>query len=290
MINSPLSLGLLGYPLDHSLSPLLHTTALRSLNIPGEYRLFPAQDENILQDYFQQMRRGLIHGLNITIPWKITAIQLLDQVSDTAMKIGAVNTVYIEKGQLIGENTDVQGFHEEIAEIFGSPDQISNNKALILGAGGAARASAWSLGKMGWEVTIAARRLAQAQELTQNYSSLHGKFLAIELAQNQLAEQSPNLIINATPVGMAPENEENPWPEELALPKDAVVFDLIYNPPETNLLATARANSHRAINGTGMLVSQAAAAFQLWTGIQPPRHIMAEELNNALSKIQRSSA
>ncbi len=287
MTNPKWTFGLIGHPVEHSFSPYLHATALEACAFVGEYQLFPAPDEQSLQTQLNQMREGRIHGLNITIPWKESILNYLDQVSDTVKEVGAVNTVYSREGQLIGENTDVPGFKEDILTFLSSHPASQTKQALVLGAGGAARAAAFALCQLGWRVTIAARRISQAQKIQVDFKALKQPLQAIELSASSLAVQLPNLLVNATPVGMAPICDESPWPEGLPLPRNAMVYDLIYNPPMTPLLSTAHVLGLPTKNGAGMLVSQAAASFTLWTGRMPPKDKLVSAMSDALKEYQR---
>src|ERR1044071_4639542 len=162
-------LGLIGYPLSHSLSPQLHTAALRSCSLKGGYSLFPIppEDEQGLKDLLKRVRAGELQGLNVTIPHKQNVIPFLDELTPTAQAIGAVNTIYLYNNRLIGENTDAPGFLSDLHGFLG--DQKSSTvhclSSLVLGAGGSARAIVYALLHHGWDVTIAARRREQAKQL-----------------------------------------------------------------------------------------------------------------------------
>jgi shikimate dehydrogenase len=287
MNKTPLMLGLLGYPVEHSLSPVLHKTALTELGLNGDYQLFSVPEPLMLEDYCVKMRHGLIHGLNITIPWKTRIIDSLDKLTQAAHEIGAVNTIFLQDGKLIGDNTDAIGFKEDLIASFGLQFVNTPKIALILGAGGAARAVCWTLCRLGWKVHIAARRLDQAQAVQSDFSGLSCQIKTSELSPAGLAGLSPELLINTTPVGMNPNCNASPWPKGLPLPRRTRFYDLVYYPAETQLLLNARANGHLTNNGAGMLISQAAASFQLWTGHEPPRKMMSEALHQAVSNIER---
>ncbi len=284
-------LGLTGYPLGHSLSPGIHKLALAACGLQGEYTLFPIHpdDLNGLKALLARLRAGELHGLNVTIPHKQAVVPLLDELTPAAAAIGAVNTIYMRQNKLIGANTDAPGFLADlkrfIASIPNGASKISARKsALVLGAGGAARAVVYALVNDGWQVTVAARRLEQAQELARQYASrLTPYTLRITNYASRFTPYesritpptSPNLpeaalIVNATPLGMAPHTDASPWPAGLPFPPQAIVYDLVYNPQETKLVSEARAAGLPAVTGLGMLVEQAALAFELWTGCLPP--------------------
>nr|NIP17440.1 shikimate dehydrogenase [Xanthomonadales bacterium]NIX12230.1 shikimate dehydrogenase [Xanthomonadales bacterium] len=185
------------------------------------------------------------------------------QLTPTAQAIGAVNTIVSKNGALTGDNTDAPGFLHDLERLIGEEDQ-GDGHALILGAGGSAKAVAYALYNAGWEVTVAARRIEQAQALARRY--------AFSTAAFELPEAGPfTLIINTTPLGMTPNEHTSPWPIGRPLPPNAAVYDLVYNPSETKLVREARAAGLRAATGAGMLIEQAALSFETWTGCSPPR-------------------
>jgi shikimate dehydrogenase len=315
-------LGLIGYPLGHSLSPKIHAAALDACGLEGEYALYPIvpDDSAGLKNLLARVRSGEIHGLNVTIPHKQNVIPLLDELTPTAQAIGAVNTIYFRNDHLIGDNTDAPGFLADLRKFLASVDQQENfpsvtpalapganvarrvvsptkqsprtvrgllredhprndegtetprhgeKNALVLGAGGSARAVVYALVNDGWHVTIAARREEQAHQLAASYSSRQLQITNYEEFIFHLS--SFILVINATPLGMTPNTDASPWPENLSFPRHAAIYDLVYNPRETKLVRDARAASLPATTGLGMLIEQAALAFEMWTGYAPPR-------------------
>lgn len=290
------NLGLVGYPLGHSLSPFIHHASLSACGLQGDYRLYPippfqAADKG-LEELTEKVRSGELRGLNITIPYKQTIIPYLDDLTPTASAIGAVNTLYAVESRLIGDNTDAPGFYSDLQSRL--PGVIGFSRAIVLGAGGSARAVVYALLQAGWELTVAARRLSQAQDLINSLQSASaqlppgavasqhpaGMLQAIVLSQDSLSRylsqaarhvQGEVLIVNATPLGMAPETATTPWPPAISFPSRAMLYDLVYNPAETILLETARSQGIPSVNGLGMLVEQAALSFERWTGYQPSR-------------------
>jgi shikimate dehydrogenase len=273
-------LGLLGFPLAHSVSPRLHGAALEASGNQGTYRLYPidpAALEAQLPPLMERLRSGSLGGLNVTIPHKQAIVPYLDRLSPAASAIGAVNTLYTVGGLLVGENTDAPGFWADVQKL-GLPE---TGLALVLGAGGAARAVVYALRNAGWQVHVAARRLAQAQAVTAHFSPTaganeHHPLMACALDGNLLEAlpHPPDLIVNATPLGMLPDVEGSPWPAGLAFPPAARVYDLVYKPARTRFIAQAQAHRLVATNGLGMLVEQAALAFELWTGEPADREAM----------------
>ena len=254
-------LGLVGYPLGHSRSPELHRGFLRACGLEGEYRLYlvPPDEEDALRRLLNSVRRGEIHGLNVTIPHKKRAAELADRLTPAAEAIGAVNTLWAENGVLWGDNTDAPGFWWDLKERW--PAAVRGGLALVLGAGGAARAVVYALSVHGWRVTVTARRREQAASLCARRGCT-----VVEWDERAEAAASANLVVNATPVGMHPNDKESPLPAETRWNAATAVYDLIYNPPVTALVAAAREAGAPAFTGFGMLVQQARLAFSRWTG------------------------
>ncbi|MCE9645917.1 MAG: shikimate dehydrogenase [Chloroflexi bacterium] len=262
-----IQLGLTGYPVRHSLSPKIHAAALKACGLDGDYSLFPIapDDKQELEELLSRVRSGRLTGLNVTIPHKQNVIEFMDDLTPAARAIGAVNIVYLRGNRLVGDNTDAPGFLSDLNKFIGHQKLGMGKSALVLGAGGSARAVVYALMDDGWKVTIAARRIEQAGELVLQF----GKVDAVELNFQTLQSSIVPLIVNTTPVGMAPNMDQSPWPENLPFP-NASVYDLIYHPSETKLVRNARAQGLKATTGLGMLVEQAALGFELWTGCQLP--------------------
>lgn len=273
-----LRLGLTGWPLGHSLSPRLHQAALTALDLAGEYRLYPVpplpEGRGDLAELVQQVRHGRLHGLNVTIPHKQNVLPLLDELTPAARAIGAVNTLYRQAGRLVGHNTDAPGFLADLERLgFAGPTSGPRPKALVLGAGGGARAVCCALAQAGWQVCITARRFEQASALAAGLSA--NSWAASALTYQPASLLLPfSLIINTTPVGMYPDVQASPWPDGIPFPAGAAVYDLVYNPPETALVRAARDAGLPAATGLGMLVEQAALAFEIWSGRPVPRLVL----------------
>jgi shikimate dehydrogenase len=268
--------GLIGYPVEHSLSPRLHTAALAAAHLDGDYLLIPiANDEHRgeqLAEVIQRVRSGELDGLNVTTPHKQNVIPMVDELSPAAQQIGAVNTIVRKHGRVLGDNTDGRGFMHDLVQQFEGINH-SAKKALVFGAGGSARAVVYALLNDGWQVIIYARRQLQAEELA-NYFSNPGQRVQTVSTWAEIEKPSFDLAVNCTPVGMNPIPGQSPWPDGERFPPEVCIYDLVYSPRETRLVWQARASHIRACNGLGMLVEQAALAFELWTGIIPDRAAM----------------
>lgn len=276
MSGKQFALGLIGWPLEHSLSPVIHIAALRSCELQGEYRPYPIpplpEGAQALRAILDDVRAGRIDGLNVTIPHKQSVVPQLDHLTPVARAIGAVNTILRDGEDLIGDNTDMEGFLRDLASVL-SP-RVGG--ALILGAGGAARAVVYGLCKTKWKVWVASRRLDQATELVNSISGLcisPVSPISLEIGEIEPITPEITLIVNATPLGMAPNLDTSPWPLE-SFPVDAMIYDLVYVPEETALVRSAYENGLRATTGLGMLIEQAALAFELWTGQQASKSAM----------------
>ena len=266
-------LGLIGYPLEYSLSPKIHSAALNAFGLEGNYSLFPIRpdDKQSLRNLLARVCGKEIAGLNVTIPHKQDVIQLLDELTPTAKVIGAVNTIYLKEDKLIGDNTDALGFLIDLNRlIYNQKSKIENHKsAIVLGAGGAARAVVYALITDGWNVAVVARRIEQTK-------SLAGSFKNMNITDNisNINLLNTSLIVNATSIGMMPNIDQSPLPEKTQLHQDVFVYDLVYNPTVTKLVNDVRAQGLNATTGLGMLIEQAALSFQIWTNYDPPRDIL----------------
>ena len=273
------SLGLTGYPLGHSRSPKIHIAALDALNLKGTYRLYPLHPidarANSISKLVDRIRVGKILGLNITIPYKQRIMSYTDDLTPTARAIGAVNTIFIKDGKLIGDNTDGPGFWVDLNRRLGILGKAETN-ALILGAGGSARAVAFMLLKAGLNVIIAARRESQTKEVLSQFPDYADRISVQDIRSLEHLDPQPDLVVNTTPVGMQPRIHASPWPENVPLPENAAFYDLVYNPIETKLVKAAREKGHEAATGLGMLVEQAALSFERWTGLTAPRDVMMD--------------
>ncbi len=273
--------GLLGYPLSHSVSPAMHNAAFTALDLPGRYKLLETPAEE-LAAVVARLRQEAWMGANVTIPHKARVMALLDEIDSSAAGIGAVNTIVRHDNHLIGYNTDVTGFQVDLrshcVEIDGDP-------VIVLGSGGAARAVTAALIPGGARISYITPLVNEAGQLIEDLvtpSGAQAQILPWEDAS--FAGADGRLVVNATPVGMSPEVEACPWPDDIPLPAGAFVYDLVYNPAETMLMKRACAEGLRTGSGLGMLVEQGALAFELWTGVTPSREIMTAAAQKALER------
>lgn len=277
--------GLLGWPVEHSMSPAMHNAAFREAGLNYTYVPFPVQPEHLAKAV-DAIRALNLAGANVTIPHKVAVMQYLDEIDEDAQKIGAVNTIVNVQGRLVGYNTDGQGFIRSLAE---QGIGVKAAKVVLLGAGGAARAVVEALLSAGAaSVTIAARSGDKANHLAGHYSSpaVTGIDWQSDVLTRRLAEC--DLLINATPLGMAPAVEKIPpvnWP---ALASQTIVCDLIYNPLMTRFLQQAKERGHQVVTGEGMLAGQGALAFQIWTKTAAPYDVMAGNLLQQLKEQQEN--
>jgi shikimate dehydrogenase len=229
----------------------------------------------------KKLRSGELHGLNVTIPHKETVTSRLDHLTAAAAAAGAVNTIYWDGTALVGENTDVPGFLAGLAELPLS----SQDAALVLGAGGAARAVVSALALSWRRIFITTRRLDQAKAVAEQIFAVSRpdaaglqavEIVPLPFVAAALGEATArcNLIVNATPIGMSPEISASPWPGHLPFPASAAVYDLVYNPRDTAFIQSARRAGVPAVGGLTMLVEQAALSFERWTGQHASRTAM----------------
>lgn len=250
--------GLIGHPISHSRSPVLHEKAFQSTGINGTYLSFDVPGSDDLLHLPEVMNAYDIRGLNVTIPYKVSVMEILDRCDNQAESIGAVNTILNRDGKLIGYNTDIDGL---IGAFKHAVINISSSKALIVGAGGAARAAAVFLKQQNCEVDVTCRDNEKGQQFAHAFNSSF-------MANSNLDKQSYDVIINCTPLGMQGFPSELPVPEEL-ITSEQVVMDMVYEPMRTPLLQTADRKGAVSISGRDMLVFQARESFRIWTGEEP---------------------
>jgi shikimate dehydrogenase len=277
-------LGLVGYPVSHSLSPKIQNAALKHFGLEGDYSLFPVRpdDKQGLKELIECVRSGEISGLNVTIPHKQNVMEFLDELTPVAKAIGALNIIYRRQDKLVGDNTDAPGFLADMKKFVNKETgKQGNRNALVLGAGGSARAVVYALLNDSWKVTIAARRIEQAKQLALSFPNYKLRISNIE-SLNLETFQPANfqLLVNTTPLGMSPNIDQSPLPADISLPEETIVYDLIYNPRQTKLVRDARLHGLQATTGLGMLVEQAALGFELWTGYNPPREVLWNAAEN----------
>ncbi len=256
--------GLIGNPVSHSISPIIHNTLFKEMNFNSVYVPFKVDNIN---DFMREFRGLDVKGYSVTIPHKESVMGCLDTIDSMAKKIGAVNTVVNRDGQLVGFNTDCEAAVKTLegvnqVSVKDTKDEyLKGKKVVLLGAGGAARAIAFGLKECGAQITIINRNYERAQSLASDVGCLFRKF-------NDLEAIEADILVNATPVGMFPAVNETPVLKNKLKPP-MVVFDTIYNPIETKLLRDAKSQGCKIVGGLPMFVRQAAAQFKLWTGQVP---------------------
>jgi len=279
-------IGLLGHPIKQSYSPFIHNVAFQFKNIDYIYLPF-----DVVTDELEIALKGAVtlgmNGLNVTIPHKVKIIDFLDDLSEESSMIGAVNTITIEQGSLKGYNTDVHGILETLSQF---KDEINGEQVTIIGAGGGARASIFTLIRYfkPKEINIINRTLQRAETLQVYFydKMRYDNIKSAELFPPDLVEtfKSSKLIINASPIGMFPAIEDSPTNLEESFHKDQIVFDMVYNPTETKLISIAKNQGAKVFGGLTMLVHQAAKSFELWTGEEMPIEKLSHSLELMIKK------
>jgi shikimate dehydrogenase len=264
-------IGVIGKNIENSLSPLFHNQIILKYSLNFCYLPFQVAETD-LSKAIQGIKALNIRGVNITFPYKEKAIKFLDEVEESARRIGAVNTIVNNKGILIGYNTDVIGFKKSLQE--DGKFTVKKKKAVILGAGGAARAVVYALLEEEIEeICIFNRTLEKAKKIKQNLSSFFPKscISVFPLEGEDLKDkiEKAHLLVNATSLGMPPRVDNTPLPNEKIFHPNLLVYDLIYHPVRTLFLRQAERAGAKIINGLPMLVYQGIESFYLWTGLKP---------------------
>lgn len=255
----------IGWPVSHSLSPRLHGFWLNHYNIPGTYGILPIKPEDLAHSVGDLFHQNYV-GFNVTVPHKQSICDLLDERDESARKIGAVNLVIIDReGRLHGRNTDAYGFAQNLLTGGFKP---AGGKAVVIGAGGAARAVIVALIDLGFDnITLTNRTAAHADELAQTFTSPACKIITAPWRDAARALADAQLLVNTTSLGMVGQPALTLPLDQL--PTDATVTDIVYAPLETGLLREARERGHKTIDGLGMLLHQARPAFAAFFGHQP---------------------
>jgi len=259
--------GILGNPVSHSLSPVMHNAAFAATRINGVYLPFPAPD---IVEAVIGIRALGVQGASVTIPHKEKVMELLDSIDPVAKKIGAVNTIVRSDDILSGFNTDWLGATSALEEQI----SLSGRKVVILGAGGSARAIGFGMQEKGADFILASRTESRGRALA---DELDCSWISL----TNTAELRGDVLINATSVGMVPEIENSPVVDSV-LPRFQVVMDIVYAPLKTRLLTTAEKAGCEIINGLEMLLYQGVAQFEMWTGDKAPVNVMRKALLEAL--------
>ncbi|MBN2062459.1 MAG: shikimate dehydrogenase [Deltaproteobacteria bacterium] len=262
--------GVVGHPLRHSLSPVMHNTAFEVTQLNAVYVAFDAEN---IKDFICGVRAFGVRGVSVTIPYKSRVIKMLDELDETAEKIGAVNTIVNRDGRLIGFNTDAIGAFEALEEKI----PVQGKSCIIIGAGGAARAIGYILKEKGVDLRITNRSRKRGEEFADLLSC---PFIPMDRIEGADAD----IIVNATPVGMFPEVDRCPVPAK-TFKKGMIVMDVIYNPLKTRLLSAAESRGCFVINGISMFIRQGAEQFRLWTGLEPPLEEMRQAVLRGLQTV-----
>ncbi len=275
--------GIFGYPIRHSISPPMHQAAFDYAEISASYEAWETHPD-ALAEGVSRLRGELYLGANVTVPHKQAVMEYLDEVDDLARRIGAVNTIVNSDGRLLGTNTDAEGFITSL-KVHGEVDPAGLDVVLV-GAGGAARAAAHALADAGvGTLTIANRTLDRAQALTNELEvqGVHTQAMGLSDSGYAAACSRADLLINSTSVGMlhGPAEDSSPVPDG-AISSESVVYDMVYNPPDTPLLKAAENAGARVVGGLPMLVYQGAAAWSRWTGKEAPADVMFKAARLAL--------
>lgn len=270
-------LGLIGYPIKHSLSPWIHETFLEKTNLKGTYSIIEIEERSFAEE-IEKLKKRDIDGFNVTVPYKEKIIPFLDEIDPQASAIGAVNTVQNKDGKWIGYNTDGIGYMRSLISKYPELKKDKNIAILLLGAGGAAKGILHALVENGYtNITIANRSLDRASELAKANGQI--EILPLNDAEANLAAYS--LIIQTTSVGMKP-NVDRSIISLANVRKGAIVSDIVYQPLVTNFLKEASFHGARIHFGHTMLLYQAQYAFEIWTGIKPEIGTMDDELKTIL--------
>lgn len=272
--------GLIGWPISHSVSPVMHNAAFAELRMNWRYVPLPVRAERVGAAVAGVRALGL-RGVNVTVPHKQAVMPFLDRWSPAAAAIGAVNTIIVgEEGELLGDNTDAAGF---VTDLRANGVDPAGKRVLVIGAGGSARAIVYGLAEAGCDsLVLLNRTLDKAESLLVAMREL---FPAVPMTARPfpdgVAESAADaeLIVNCTSLGMSPNLEGLPWDEEIEFSPQQTVYDLVYNPAVTRLLQLASVDGATVIGGLGMLIHQGAIAFERWTGETAPVEVMQRAVN-----------
>lgn len=271
--------GVIGFPVEHSLSPIMHNAAFEALQMRDWHYDAMSIPPDILRLGLREPKNHGYIGINVTVPHK-EAIMEFVRPDDKARAIGAVNTVDFRSN--IGTNTDADGL---IGDLYAHQIPLSGERVLVLGAGGAARAAVYGLSREGARIAIVNRTKSRAYGLVEQLKITAGIVGPAVMTLDEAADWGMSLIVNCTSVGLHPHINQTPWIHGVPFPDGVTVYDMVYRPANTALMQQCLAHGGRAIGGLGMLTRQGAIAFELWTGVEPPLDVMYGALQMALEKI-----
>lgn len=275
--------GILGYPVDHSLSPAIFNYVFQKLNLNLCYLTFPFSSIHKISNFLECFKELNYVGLNVTMPYKEAVVPFLDEVSAFAQIAEAVNVIHLQDGALIGYNTDGRGFIDSLREV---EEEVKEKTIVVLGAGGAARSAALSLAMERVKKIVLANRTQERAERLVNL--LHSRFPQVEAVAAGLSEEvkpylaEADILVNATPIGM--DGLSLPLDKEILanLSTSSLVYDMIYSPLETPLLKWAKETGRKSLNGLPMLLFQAQGSFQIWEGSELDLKLLREAAEAAL--------
>ena len=275
--------GVIGSPIEHSLSPTIHNAAFNCLKLDFVFLAFPVKAAD-LENAIRGIRGLGIHGLNVTMPHKSAVVAYLDEMDSAVKFLGSTNTILNKSGRLSGFNTDGVGALKALRE---NGIELSEKKVFLLGAGGAAKAIALSLAKEAGELAILNRTTEKAEELAEALGRMFNKKVVGGALSPDAVEanlRDSDILINATSMGMKPNLGQSLVAPQL-LRSDLTVMDIVYNPVETKLARDARTAGAKVVSGVEMLIYQGAASFEIWTGRVPPIGVMRKAVLNKLSSV-----
>lgn len=276
-------LGLIGDPVEHSVSPHMQNSALEAMDLDYVYVAFKVP-KNRLSEAMKGLKALGIKGINVTIPHKRRIMKHIDEIDETAKKIGAVNTIKISE-KTKGYNTDGRG---ALRALKSEAEKPEDKRTLILGAGGAARAIAFTLAEKGARITVSNRTPEKAKELSNEITQKTGKRVKnVEQSKERLKTvlKESDILINSTSVGMHPKDDETIL-KSAQMHSGLTVMDIVYNPVKTRLLREAEKSGAKTIDGLEMLVQQGASAFEIWTGRSPPIKTMRKAARRSMEETQ----
>jgi len=265
--------GIIGWPIEHSLSPAMHNAAFAALGMTDWYYDKMAIPPDIVGLSLRELRDHGYIGINVTVPHKEAVLRYV-RADERAQLIGAANTIDFRTN--IATNTDVIGLMDDLAA---HGIDVEDRNVIVLGAGGAARAAVYGLAEAGANLAIVNRTLEKAERLIEEL-----RVDAMPMTLDKAARGKVHLIVNCTSVGMHPNVDATPWDEAIPFPKGVTLYDMVYRPAVTKLMRQVEAAGGRAIGGLGMLVRQGAAAFTIWTGKEAPVDVMFQALRDELEK------
>lgn len=269
--------GVVGWPIAHSLSPAMHNAAFKALGMEDWLYDAMAIPPDIASYAAREPKRHGYIGINVTVPFKETALTW-GKPDAKARAIGAVNTIDFRDDTCT--NTDVDGFMGDLqahgVELAG--------KAIVLGAGGASRAAVYGLYQAGLDIAVVNRTSERAHEMLKALGASGGVKNVQVLSLQEAAQWGAQLIVNSTSAGMWPKVDSTPWAEDVPFPENVTLYDMVYKPAQTQLMQQCEAAGGQAIGGLGMLARQGAVAFKLWTGVEPPIDVMLDTLRTELKK------